>query len=56
MQGHLKLKGVKMQNFNINEVKILPLDIKLINEVLNIENELRIHILSKENNNDASNI
>lgn len=49
MQGHLKLKGVKMQNFNINEVKILPLDIKLINEVLNIENELRIHILSKEN-------
>lgn len=49
MQGHRKLKGQKMQNFNIKEVKILPLDIKLINEVLNIENELKIHILSKEN-------
>lgn len=38
-----------MQRINVNQVKILPLDTKYIDDVINIQNNLNIHILSKEN-------
>lgn len=38
-----------MQRINLNEIKILPLDVKNVDDVINIQNNLNIHILSKEN-------
>lgn len=38
-----------MQRINLNEIKILPLDVKNADDVINIQNNLNIHILSKEN-------
>lgn len=38
-----------MQEINLNQVKILPLDVKNVDNVISIQNNLNIHILSKEN-------
>lgn len=38
-----------MQGINLNQVKILPLDVKNVDNVISIQNNLNIHILSKEN-------
>ena len=38
-----------MQEINLNQVKILPLDVKNVDDVISIQNNLNIHILSKEN-------
>lgn len=38
-----------MQRINLNEIKILPLDVKNVDNVISIQNNLNIHILSKEN-------
>lgn len=38
-----------MQGINLNEIKILPLDVKNVDDVISIQNNLNIHILSKEN-------
>lgn len=38
-----------MQKINLNQVKILPLDVKNVDDVISIQNNLNIHILSKEN-------
>lgn len=38
-----------MQEINLNQVKILPLDVKNVDDVISIQNSLNIHILSKEN-------
>lgn len=38
-----------MQRINLNEIKILPLDVKNVDDVISIQNNLNIHILSKEN-------
>ena len=38
-----------MQRINLNEIKILPLDVKNVDDVIDIQNNLNIHILSKEN-------
>lgn len=38
-----------MQEINLNEIKILPLDVKNVDDVISIQNNLNIHILSKEN-------
>lgn len=38
-----------MQGINLNQVKILPLDVKNVDDVISIQNNLNIHILSKEN-------
>lgn len=38
-----------MQEINLNQVKILPLNVKNVDDVISIQNNLNIHILSKEN-------
>ena len=38
-----------MQRINLNEIKILPLEVKNVDDVISIQNNLNIHILSKEN-------
>lgn len=38
-----------MQRINLNEIKILPLDVKNVDDVISIQSNLNIHILSKEN-------
>lgn len=38
-----------MQGINLNQVKILPVDVKNVDNVISIQNNLNIHILSKEN-------
>lgn len=38
-----------MQEINLNQVKILSLDVKNVDDVISIQNNLNIHILSKEN-------
>ena len=38
-----------MQEINLNQVKIIPLDVKNVDDVISIQNNLNIHILSKEN-------
>lgn len=38
-----------MINFNINDITISPLELKELKTVLDIQNDLNIHILSKEN-------
>lgn len=38
-----------MQEINLNQIKILPLDVKNVDDVISIQNNLNIHILSKEN-------
>ncbi len=38
-----------MKNFDLKNVQILELESKYINDILNIEKQLKIHILSKQN-------
>ena len=38
-----------MHKINLNEIKILPLEVKNVDDVISIQNNLNIHILSKEN-------
>lgn len=38
-----------MQRINLNEIKILPLEVKNVDDVISIQNNLNIHILSKKN-------
>lgn len=45
-----------MQRINLNEIKILPLDVKNVDDVISIQSNLNIHIISKENTlNDLNN-